>query len=201
MEPIEFKIWPPFEIMYIESMLTIARSAMEAQTSLQLIIDELEEGLPNTQNTTDNVIDLVQNILTNSAALSRYFWPARSNDINKKRAQKLREAFAIIESNPLKNRDVRNLMEHFDEKLDEFLSKNIAGTFIPSAVGKRNKNHQGAFHYFRAFHTDDWTFEILETEVPIIPIIAEIIRIYKLLEKFKSEGGRLPIVGDTNFSK
>lgn len=193
MKTTEFKIWPPFEIMYIESMLTIARSAMEAQTSLQLIIDELESGSPNTQDKTEYIIDLVQNLLGSAAALSRYFWPVRTKSITTvMRAEKLREAFSIADTNPLKNRDVRNLMEHFDEKLDEFLSKNVAGTFIPSAVGKRNKNHQGTFHYFRAFHTDDWTFEILATEVPIIPIISEIIRIYLLLEKFKFQGGRLP---------
>jgi len=188
----DYKIWFPYEIFYIESMLTVARTAMDAQTQLQMIIEELEKGKPNTKEDTDDVIDLVQTILIGAASLSRYFWAVRSGIIHQKRAERLREAFAITEENPLKNRDVRNFMEHFDEKLDIFLSQNVAGTFIPSSVGRRTNDDQGTYHFFRAFHTDDWTFEVLKVEVKIIPIIAEIIRIFLLLMKFRDEGGRLP---------
>jgi len=184
----EIKIWYPYEVFYIESMLTIARSAMESQTQLQIIIKELENGRPNTKDATDTVIDLVQNLLINAASISRYFWPASSDRLHKKRGQRLREVFSISESNPLKDRNVRNFMEHFDEKLDIWLSVPVAGTIIPSSVGRRITDDRGVQHFFRAFHTDDWTFEILRNEVKVIPIIGEIIRIYLLLEEFRKEG-------------
>ena len=55
----------------------------------------------------------LQNIIIQSAALSRYFWPPRNrvkelNKIHKKRAEYLREAFEISKNSALKNRDLRN---------------------------------------------------------------------------------------------
>ncbi|MBS1780452.1 MAG: hypothetical protein JST70_14070 [Bacteroidetes bacterium] len=188
----DYKIWYPYEAFYIESMLIVARAAMEAQTQLQITIDELESGKPNTQDETEYVIDLIQTFLINAGALSRYFWPSRKQQVHTLRAEKLREAFEIKEGNPLEDRDMRNCMEHFDERLDLYLSKGIAGTIIPSAVGGNMNNEQGVYHFIRAFHTADWTFEILGTKVAIIPLMKEVIRIYLLLDKFKHEGGRLP---------
>lgn len=191
-EVTDYEIWPPYEIFYIESMLTIARSAMEAQSNLQDVIRELYAGKPITEEISDLIIDLVQNILICSASISRYFWPVGRDKVTRKRGHRLREAFNIQESNPLKDRETRNFIEHFDEKLDQRLTKTVAGTFMPIAVGSNLKKDQATHYFFRAFHIDDWTFEALDMKVEIIPIVNEIIRIYLLLEKFKNEGGRLP---------
>ena len=190
-----YKIWYPYEAFYIESMLIVARSAMTAQTDLQIIIEALENGEPSTQEKTEYVIDLIQTFLVGAAALSRYFWPVRNkgekNKMHILRAERLREAFNMPDDSALKIRDLRNCMEHFDEELDTYLSKGIAGTIVPSAIGNIN-NDQGVYHFIRAFHTSTWTFEILGNKVEIIPLMKEVIRVFLLLEKFRIDGGRLP---------
>lgn len=189
----ECKIWYPYEAFYIESMLIAARSAMVTQSMLQEMIQELENGKPNTQEITETVIDIIQNFLIAAATLSRYFWPIRNKLIHRLRAERLREAFNLVEGNPLQDRNLRNYMEHFDEKLDDYLAAGIAGTIIPSAIGANMNNEQGIYyHFIRAFHTSTWTFEILGNKLEIVPLMKEVIRIYLLLEEFKTNGGRLP---------
>lgn len=182
------KIWYPYELFYIESMLTITRTAMAEQTMLRTVLEELKNGETNNK---DLLIDLAQNIVSHAAAISRYFWPSSTGKIYKHRGQRLREAFEIHESNPIKDKDVRNFVEHFDEKLDDYLSGNISGTIYPVFIGTKNDYENQISHFFRAFFLDDWKFQVLDKESYLIPIINELIRIHQLLKKFKEEGGRL----------
>ena len=86
---------------------------------------------------TEEILDSLQNLIAKAAALSRYFWPARDgkNQVHKRRADLLCRAFAVNDGSPLKDRELRNCMEHFDERLDHYLSKLIIGHIIPSYVG------------------------------------------------------------------
>src|SRR6478609_45056 len=92
----DYKIFYPYEVFYIESMLTITRTAMQDQASLRIIIEELIAGKMENK---DLILDIVQNIINHAASISRYFWPSNSDKIHKRRGQKLREAFVIHESN------------------------------------------------------------------------------------------------------
>lgn len=186
----DYKIWYPYEVFYIESMLTITRTAMFDQSVLR---DMMKKDITNEKEFNDHlVVDSVQNIITHAAAISRYFWPVKQNEVHGKRGQRLREALNIAESNPLKNRDIRNFIEHFDENLDLYLQKGIAGRIIPIYVGKRPHNDNNINHFFRAFFTDDGTFHALGKEYNVIEIINELIRIHICLERFAENGGRLP---------
>jgi hypothetical protein len=69
----------------------------------------------------------LQNLVIQGAALSRYFWPARPG--HDSRAAFLRQSLAVAEDSPLKNRDLRNEIEHFDEKLEAHLGGGIVGHF------------------------------------------------------------------------
>lgn len=184
----DFKIWPPYEVFYIESMLTVTKTAMWDQSSLRQILEEIENG--NNENK-QMLLDLIHNIVNQAAAISRYFWPVTKTAIHQKRGEKLRQAFNVQENNILKDRKVRNFIEHFDEKLDVYIQKGIAGTIIPSYIGSRNPKSDTILHFFRAFYLDDWTFSVLGEEYQIQPIINELIRIHLLLEEY-SNNGRLP---------
>ena len=185
----DYKIWYPYEIFYIESMLTITRTAMVEQTLFRNTLEQLSKGKEVNR---EIILDSVQNIINHAASISRYFWPSSSDKIHKKRGQKLRDSFDIKESNPLKNRDVRNFIEHFDEKLDTYLASGICGNVIPSYIGPEIPDNGVPNYLFRAFYTDKWIFKVLNLEYEIPPIINELIRIHFLLGKFRDEGGRLP---------
>ena len=192
----DYKIWYPYEIFYIESMLSITRTAMDDQTLFRNTLEHLAQG--NDLNQEVIIIDTVQNIINHAASISRYFWPSSTQNIHKKRGQKLRDSFHIEESNPLKNRDVRNFIEHFDEKLDLYISKGICGNVIPSYVGPEKLDNGVANYFFRSFYTDKCIFKVLDLKYEIPSIINELIRIHLLLEKFRDEGGRLPRINNNN---
>jgi len=135
---------------------------------------------------------MAQNIINRAALISRYFWPSSSEKLHKERGQRLRAAFVIHESNPIKDKNMRKFIEHFDEKLDSYLSNGIAGALIPSDAGNRVTDSPSVNHFFRAYYVDDWSFHALGLEFKIHPIINELIRIHLLLKKYKNEGGRLP---------
>jgi hypothetical protein len=197
----DYRIWYPYEVFYIESMLTITHTAMSEQLMLNRILKEINDGKYENRNL---VIDLAQNIILQAASLSRYFWTssAFTNDdkelkkkhdkIHKRRGQKLRESFNIHETNPIKNRNVRNFIEHFDAKLDLQLAQGIAGNIVPSYIGPKEGIDESVTHFFRAYYTDMGVFKVLNQNFEIIPIINELIRIHNLLVTFHENGGRLP---------
>lgn len=187
----KWKIWPPYEIFYIESLLTKTKTAIADYEHLDKVITtpELFEENPNI------LIDLAENIINQGAGISRYLFPARykgsRNKIHKLRGEKLRESLQIGQDCPLEHRFFRDYAEHFDEKLDIFLSKPIAGNFMPSRIVLNSKELDNVTFVFRAYVVNEFKFICLEKQICIIPIVKEIYRIHNLLLDFKENGGRL----------
>jgi hypothetical protein len=185
----DIDIWPPHEVFYIESMLTITRTAMANLAQLQYCLDELFED----RNVDDGkIIDFVQSLISSAGALSRYFWPSNKKELHRNRGNKLRASFGITDNNPLQDRKVRNFVEHFDENLDLYLSKILSGTIIPTYVGYKPLENQIKPSFFRAYYLEESTFCVLDIEYDILPIVKELTRLHKLLLKAIEDGGRLP---------
>jgi len=184
----EFKIWYPYEVFYIESMFTLARSAMLEVSVFHEVIRQIMEKDAKNKNL---LIDAVQNFITYSASLSRYFWPSSRELIHVLRGEKLREAFSMEDSSPLKDRKLRNFIEHFDEKLDSYLAKGIVGNIIPNYVGYKSHISE-VDHFFRAYFLDEAVFRVLDIEYKVDPIIQEVVKVHNLLIDFNENGGRLP---------
>lgn len=184
------KEWPPCQAFYLESLLTITSSAISSH--VHLISDN------NTDTESEFAeryyLDQLQNIIQQAAAISRYFWPSKNKDKDKnkifiERAKYLRGHFKIKDSNILKNRSVRNFIEHFDENLDLFLQKPTHGVIIPNFIGIKPFGDQSNYHLFRAFFTDTQEFMILGESIQIQPLIDEIMRIDHIIRSNIQGGG------------
>jgi hypothetical protein len=188
MEEEQMGIWPPHEAFYLESMLTVTRTAMYALGRLQNALKALNEGYEVNDY---EIIDHVQSLVIGVGAISRYFWPSDKKARHQNRANNLRQAFDIKDDNPLKDRKVRNFVEHFDENLDDFLAKSPVGVFMPSYVGER-PSEEVRTSLFRAYFFDDHTFCALDHEYSMLPIIKELHGLHQRLEQAAKKGGRLP---------
>lgn len=104
-------------------------------------------------------------------------------DIHTNRANHLQKLFKINDDSVLRDKTVRNFIEHFDEKLDELFSKPIAGTFYPNFIGFKEQLRAPLF-VFRAYYVDEQYFEILDKKFYIKPIFEEIMRIHSVALKF-----------------
>lgn len=185
-------IWPPHETFYIQSMLFNSTSAVRSILRLENIFSKLPdrptveeiERLP-----TNLILNELQNMILQAGALSRYFWPVRSD--YKARGQLLQRCFAVSEASPLFNRDLRNAIEHFDERLDKYFSRGAVGCFFPEYVGAKPHDKDGIpGHFFRAYFVDTGEFRLLDEDFEMKPLADEILFVHGHLEIMGKEGGR-----------
>lgn len=191
----DFAIYPHCEAFYIMSMIFNCDSALDSLDVVDAIFEEMHknEDLTVLNDYTDDILNNLQNIVGQGASLSRFFWPARCGKTNEHelRAKRLREAFGIDDSSPLKNRDLRNAIEHYDEKLDTYLKGRVIGNILPKYIGPEPERHGVPHHFFRAYFVDKAVFEILGHRLNIEPLVNEIYRINDLLTEFQQKM-RLP---------
>lgn len=185
MKDFQFEIHPFNEVFYIETLLNKTHSVLHDVESLNNI---WKNGNHDCKYD-DVILDLFQNIILNAAGISRFFWPSKNAGIYKIRAEKLREVYNVSDISVLKNRDMRNLIEHFDENLDDFLKEFISGIVMPKYVGPIDYVDDKRT-FFRAYFYDKQIFKMLNVEYEIKPIIAEIKRIHEILLLQQKNGGR-----------
>ena len=194
MEEMSLENFPPYEVFYIESMLTRTSSALASVQISNGIVKSLalkgEAELPFGWRKV--LLDQMQNLIIQGGAISRFFWPPRDGkqSEHKKRGAFLREVFDVQIGNALESRRIRNQLEHFDEKLDVYLQKMVVGRILPEFVGYTSETDGVPLHMFRGYFLDTGVFQILEEKFEVNPLINEIIRVDKLLKKF-NETGRL----------
>lgn len=188
----ERTIWPPHEAFYISSMLFNAQSAMRSLTQINAVMHVVAENSPEDPIAALPVFHLLgelQNLVIQSAALSRYFWPARR--AHEWRGAQLRKALRMSDDSPLRSRNLRNAIEHFDEQLDLYLENGIVGNILPEYVGPFEEHGDVPVHMFRAYYVDTGVFELLGNRYEIGPLAKEVGRIYEQLRKMDSDGSRL----------
>ena len=187
-----WKINPLYEIFYIECIKSAAESAISSWAEINAIISDAESLRVNALKT----IDLSENIVNQAGIISRYFFPSKSKKVNKDklhqlRAEKLRFFYKIEENNILTNRKFRNYIEHFDEKLDEFLNKPVAGDFSQKRVFWNSSEIDSITFVFKAYVISESKFISLNEGIELPKLIEEIYRIYILCVKFIENGERL----------
>ena len=115
-------ISPVTEAFYIHSISYSAERSLSAY-------DKFNSLILSNENSSYSV-PFMHEALGHAAGLSRFFWPSRNKKLHKNRGQKLRKSFSIDEHSPLKDRKIRDALEHFDERLDYFLLENDSGNFF-----------------------------------------------------------------------
>jgi hypothetical protein len=121
------------------------------------------------------VLDEIQSIIVQGAAVSRYFWPVREKYAA--RGEELRRFYGITDSSPLRSRDLRNAIEHFDERLDDYLSRVIVGHIYPHYIGPEFDGRGVPQHFFRAYFVDSGTFQLLGHRFEVGPLSRELWRL------------------------
>jgi len=184
------EIWAPYEAFYIHSMLTCTASAMTSFECVSEVMEALRKAEVTHADIDDTfILDKLQNAVLQAAALSRFFWPSRA--VHHWRGDILRAAFSVEETSALKDRELRNAMEHFDERLDKYFEEPMVGIVLPHYVGP-TPTYDVPGHIFRAFFTDRGVFLLLGVEHELQQLVEEVRRIHNLLVAVDGEGGRLP---------
>ncbi|MGG2021715.1 hypothetical protein AB1J88_16920 [Pseudomonas sp. S8] len=196
MENEAFSIWTPHEVFYIQSMLFNTTSAFQSCSIAEKIIEKISVGEIDPQEKKDLLLDCLQNVVNQSGAISRYFFPSRDGvkgtdkkSIHRDRGQYLSRVFGVKDNSPLMNRALRNSIEHFDERLDLYLQEGIVGYIFPSLILPEPEDSDVPHHIFRAYYLKEGIFQVLGERYEIQPIVDEVARIHDLLVKFDGNGG------------
>lgn len=186
-------IQPPFEAFYILAMrwhtVAAVRSIELVQRWVEFVHADDERALELPQS---SLLHELQNILHQFGCISRYFFPARAAAIHTARALQLREAFEVTDDSPLADRELRNALEHFDERLDKYFSGHVVGQIIPDLVDYSPPESDVPLHVFKGFYVADLTFVLLGQAHAMQPIIAELVRLHHRLIDAEKAGMRLP---------
>jgi hypothetical protein len=194
-EAIPNGIWPPREILDLEPMLFCTRTAMIAAEAMRAALDAVTRYDPDSkewQGCAQVIVNGAQTIALQAAALSRYCWPVRGKEPHAARATRLRGGLGVSDASALKNRDLRNHLEHFDERLDEFCQGLRAGVILPTYVGPLRDEEGLPILLFRAYYTDVAVFEVFGNRYSIQPLLDEIHVLHGKLGACVRSGGRLP---------
>jgi hypothetical protein len=173
------KTFPPCRIFYLWSMRFITEASIRSAEAVARNLEQSRGNFADVEQAT--TLNHLQNIVVMAAALSRYFWPVRP--AHQERGALLRSQFQMTDASPLKSRDLRNEIEHFDEKLDIYFSRPVVGVIIPQYIGPYLEKSGVPGHLFRAYYTDRGIFEVLGRQFPIVPLVDEIQRIDARLER------------------
>lgn len=187
---IDGEIFGPYQAFYIESMLFNCNSAVRSVHRVNAVFSQYHEGVTEQEwdsFPTHAILNELQNVVLQGAALSRYLWPVRN--CHAERGAFLRKKLNIEDSNPLKARDLRNAIEHFDERLDKYLSDELVGNILPEYVGTRPSDSGVPGHFFRAYFSDSRVFRLLDGEYEMDPLITEISRLTDALQLAADNGG------------
>ncbi|MFG1424705.1 hypothetical protein [Roseixanthobacter glucoisosaccharinicivorans] len=178
-------IYPAYEAFYIHSIIYAAeRSEAAFQRFDEAVVASKSPVL---------IFATIQEALTHAGALSRFFWPVRTdNRLAAARGDRLRGAFALNDTSALKGRKLRNAFEHFDEDLDRFLLGDRAGYFFPSPqVGDQALADEAIGHIFKLVDPERGVCVLLGEKFEFRPIRGEVRRILFRAWEMDEQGGRL----------
>lgn len=112
-------------------------------------IHVLNAHMKSEQSTASNIINSIDDFVDHAARAALILWPVKkSRDVS---AAGLRKTIAVDEDHPLKNRNLRHSLQHFDERLQAWIDANPNGNIADYLVGPENMIVGGAVTQFRRF--------------------------------------------------
>jgi len=143
------------------------------------------DQLSTVNDSASELIAAAQEAISHTAALSRFFFPSNLGPKSHRkalrfaRAERLREDFSVSEDSPLANRELRDVWEHFDERLDEFLLLNDAGTFFPLPMhGSHTLADDPLGKIFKLIDSEEHCLVLLNRKFFIGPLRSELSRVF-----------------------
>lgn len=130
---------------YLHELETQCRFALNAVEHLNTALSRVAQGAsPREQRSAHaEVFRAIHSFLTHASNVSKLLWPAppRRQREEKRiaRADELRSVLGLPEDgHPLKSRTVRDHLEHFDERLDEWAETGSSRHYVQDCIGPRD---------------------------------------------------------------
>ena len=109
--------------MFLREIVHQAEYSLAAYQDLLGVVRELQSPLPDIDHTwlpprITAAFRSLHSLVTHAGNISKLLWPSAKSASG--RGAHLRSLLGIPDDSPLKNRTIRNHLEHFDERLDDW---------------------------------------------------------------------------------
>lgn len=102
---------------YLQEILMHAHAASQDYAATLLLLGDDE------QRQTRNVWFVITSFLSNAAMISKYVNPIGNTDVKRRRRETLQKILELDENSQILSRDARDNIEHFDERIDNWVDK------------------------------------------------------------------------------
>lgn len=166
------------------SVLRIFQAEIELQCKfIMAAAHELNAALVTGSG--DDIWRHLQSILVASASLSKMFWGsgAGSNEELAKSRQSLRESLAVSDESPLRDVELRNDFEHFDERLERWFATSEHRNYFGRVIGPGRQlisPQPPATDMFQQFDPGNGEVTFWAHTVSLRDLLAEVSRILPL---------------------
>lgn len=164
--------FPPYAISFYETVIDEhLHLAVMAFAMFREIADQGEDAV--------KASIYLNSALSNCAAIARYFDPSRKYAFTEVRTHYLRQAYGIDEKSVILDRNLRNFIEHLDERIDIWLESDPAGPIIPSTIFASNSIVDDGFgHVFRVIDAENDIYVGLGMKYEYGQLAREAVRLY-----------------------
>lgn len=168
-----------------KELLKLLQREVERQSSYALMSIEYINGYFSNSNQKPMNNTLlwyhVQSFLNSTANVSKLIWGSKDTFTSRK---ELRVSLNVSEDSPLRNRELRNTFEHFDERLEDWFESNESQIFIDSNIGPIGMlTNLDASKYLRNFDTSKNAITYQGKEYKLQPLVDEIVSINETAKK------------------
>jgi len=133
------------------------------------------------KNEMDRIWYSIQSFLVAAGNLSKMFWPCETK---KARGLHLRSIFSLKDDSPIGPRKFRNHFEHFDERLEKWVSSSKQRNFIDSNVGPPGMiKGVDVKDYLRNFDNSNYALTFRGDSYSLKPVIDAIKEVQSIVVK------------------
>jgi len=155
------------------------------------------ERLTHGEHPSDRIWYSLHALLSAAGNASKLFWPLKSargmkrspgargatKDVGRRRAA-LRKSLGVEDDSPLVSRTFRDLMEHFDERLDDWLDEGRED-YIDFNVGPLSALPAGPEQVLRNFDPETGFITFRGVSLDLTPVVTELQRLHKVMTEAK----------------
>lgn len=144
-----------FQRVYVSEISGQAQFALNAIGALNHALQNLNDKNRNREASSffhAEVFRQTHSFLTHASNISRLFWPPKAKPqkgeekssadrraaFTEMRGTTLRKLFDLEDRNPLKNRTLRDHLEHYDERLDQWSNTSRSHNIASDTIGPQN---------------------------------------------------------------
>ena len=112
----------------------------------------------------------VQSLLVAAGNVSKLLWPPRKQSAG--RGKQLRDSIGVTETSSLKARTFRNVFEHYDEKLEDWMTSSKRHNIVDSnVIGPGAIQGVDPGDFLRNIDPTSWTLTFRGSRLQILPLI------------------------------